>query len=162
MLLRIHFSGNTYSLKTPDNAAYNYRWLSFKSSKKFLTFEVCACHTARLRLAQLAFGSVQYEIILGAEANGKSQILSYSDAGTSVIAEEDTPDILDCSEIRRFTLSWINDKIQLLAGSMSGRVIIDWRKDQGGFALFAAALSTGPGSQGDWKFSFNEGEKNRL
>jgi Farnesoic acid 0-methyl transferase len=145
-------------VKTRNNPSTSDVWLSLKSSKKSVTFEVTACNNARLKLAQRPFGTVKYEVIVGAEGNSLTRILSYDDSGSSEqVAERDTPGIIDCSELRRFTVSWMSDKIQLSSGSMSGRVIIDWRTDQNKLALFAVGLATGPGSTGDWKFSSSEG-----
>jgi len=152
------FLGNTFALKTPNNQIYNNRWLTFKSSKRSLNFEVRTCYHARLRLAQLPFLTPMYEIVLGSDFNVKSKILHFNGEDTVIVAEEDSPGIVDCSESRKFGLSWSNGKITVSRGSLSGQVILDWLADTSSINLFAIGLATGPQSDGDWKFSYNEGK----
>jgi Farnesoic acid 0-methyl transferase len=147
-----------FSLRTSDSESRSSQWLTFQSSRKSVTFDVRACSNVRLQLSQVAFRSPQYEVVLGTDNNSKSQILQHSGSGSAtIVAEEDTPGIVSCSESRRFTLRWMANTVQVLTGSSAGRVIVDWTSGQGSFAVFAVGLATGPGSVGEWKFSFDQG-----
>jgi Farnesoic acid 0-methyl transferase len=152
-----YFVGNTFALKTPDKQLDDDRWLTFKSSRRSLNFEVRACYHARLRFSQIPFATPQYEIVLGSDFNSKSKILRYDGDDVAVVAEEDTPGVVDCSESRKFGVSWNNGKITVSRGSVSGQVVLDWLADHNSINLFAIGLSTGPQSDGDWKFSYSEG-----
>jgi hypothetical protein len=149
--------GNTFSLKTPDNQGYENQWLTFKASKKSLNVDVRACSNVRLRLSRLPFSSPLYDVILGGSSNTKSTIQRYSDGGEAVVAEEETPGIVDCYEWRKFDVSWTSNKIKVSLGSSSGQTILDWQEDQRQVQVFAVGLSTGPQSDGNWKVSYSQG-----
>jgi hypothetical protein len=151
------FAENSFSLRTLDSDAFSFHWLTFKSSRKSVTFDVRACSNVRLQLSQIAFRSPQYEVVLGSDNNSKSKILKLGGSEAEVLAESDTPGIVSCTESRKFTLRWMTNTVQVLTGSSAGRVIVDWTNSQGSLALFAVGLATGPGSAGEWKFSFDQG-----
>jgi hypothetical protein len=154
-------AGNMFAVKTSDSETYIKHWLSFKSFKKYLNFEVRSCENARLVLSMLPFTTPLYEVVLGSDSNRKSRILRYNPDDGNVaesVAEEDTAGILDCFELRRFSISWESDKIKVSLGSSAGKVVLDWLEDQRHIEAFSVGLSTGSGSAGDWKFSFNEGK----
>ena len=150
--------GNTFALKTPDYELYGNQWLAFKSNKRLLNFEVRACSNARLRLSQLPFTSPQYEVVFGTDSNRKTQLMRYNGGVASLVAEEETLGIVDCFESKRFDVSWYENKIRVSRGSGSGQVVLDWQESQRSVRVFAASLSTGPQSNGDWKVLNTEGK----
>lgn len=116
-----------------------------------------ACNDVRLRLSQLPFSPLQYEVILGSDFNSRSKIKRYSGDEEVVVADVDTPGIVDCFESRRFYVSWGANNIKVSINSGSGQTILDWQEDQRQIVAFAIGLSTGPESDGEWKVSYDEG-----
>jgi hypothetical protein len=119
---------------------------------------VRACKNARLRLSRLPFSPTQYEVVLGSDSNSRSKIVRHNGDDAVVVAEADTTNILDCFESKRFYVSWSANKIRVSLGSGSGQTVLEWLEDQRQIVAFAISLSSGPESDGDWKFSYDEGE----
>jgi len=141
---------------TSDNATKRNHWMTVKKSLQSLQFELRACENARLTLARLPFTDPLYEISLGTEGNTRSVISRYTNGVSTVVAQEDTPGIIDCLETRRFYLSWNNGIIQLVRGTASGRRLMDWQ-DNEPLGAYSVSLTTGPGSSGMWTYNSDQG-----
>ena len=153
-------------MNTPNNEAYSDHWLSFKQSQKFLNFAIHSCRSARLFLSHTPFSPPLYEVRIGHDSNTKSQIIRYTmnesgiNQGT-VVADELSQGILDCSRPRPFWLSWQGSKIEVAMESSSGQRFLDWM-DSDPQHVSAVSMATGPESRGEWKYSVKEGNYSPL
>src|SRR5688572_20917817 len=119
-------AANAVIVNTPNNEGYADHYLDFKASQTFLNFVIQSCRSAHLSLSQSRFSPTLYKVIIGHDSNTKSQIIRYAmnesgiNQGT-VVAEELSPGILDCSQQRPFWLSWQGGKIEVAMESASGQ-----------------------------------------
>lgn len=152
---------NSVIVNTPNNEGYSDHGLNFKTTQTFLNFVIQSCRSAHLKLSQTSFTSPLYEVIIGHNSNTKSQIIRYTmnesgiNVGT-VVAEEMSQGILDCSQQRPFWMSWQGGKIEVAMESSSGQRFLDWM-DSAPQQVSALNLATGPESRGEWKYSAKEG-----
>lgn len=146
-------------LRTPDSEVSQNHWIGFEAKQKSITIDIRACSNARLVLAQTPSSIPVYAVVLGHSSNTKSKIVRYGPTGFNeeTVAESDTQNIVDCYEWRRFCLTWANNKLELRRMSSSGDVLLDWYDDNLK-PVFALALTTGPDSIGDWKYSYRSGQ----
>ena len=142
---------------TPDNYNYNQFWLSV-SGRWFMVFRVQACNDAHIGLAATAGNSENrlYEVVIGGNGNTQSFIRRTRLSSNEAVAE--TPDILNCNELRTFWIQWENNHVEVGEGSVlnEGR-FINWYDTTDPHVITAMALSTGWGSTGDWQFSYING-----
>ena len=97
-------------------------------------------------------------IVLGADSNTKSHI--YKGTDTTAVSETDTPDVISCTESRTFWISWAAGTIQIAIKSDRGRRIIAWT-DSSPASVHVIGMATGPGSEGEWRFSRSSGTLNK-
>lgn len=104
-------------------------------------------------------GSAAYEIIIGSAGNTKSTVLRYDGLGITyeTVAEEDTPGVLDCIEVRYFWVSWHNGLLELAIGSSNGRRLVDW-KDDNPHSVNALTLVSGANHASSWRYSHAQGK----
>ena len=77
--------------------------------------------------------------------NGLLQIYKNAEA----VASSPTPDVLSCSELRRYWLSWWDGTIRLHRYDSQGQQLVTW-SEENFMAIGAVQLLSGPGGDGEW------------
>lgn len=152
--MTIYFSfvvaGVTHITDGSDNG-YESLMLSLKDAKE-IVFGLHACRDGHIALSKVP-GILEfhtYELIIGAQNNMKT-ILRSSIGGASV-SEVDSPQILNCTEVRMFWIAWRSaGEIAFGKGSapLQGRLL--YYQDPNPYRLTALSVATPQGVMGVWK-----------
>jgi len=137
---------------------YDSLMFSLKDTKD-IVFGLSAC-----RDAQMAFSKVPgirefstYELVIGAQGNTKT-LLRKSMDGT-IVAQVDTSEILDCSLVRMFWVTWrVAGELSFGIGPVVGQGRLLYFKDPSPHEINALSVSTPPVVRGVWKFYHLAGE----
>ena len=110
-------SGNTYSVFTELDYRYSYAW--FQPIYSYFTFKVRTCDNAHILLStainDLSPAS-SYEIVIGAYQNTMSDIRRGPHG--EILAQADTPNIVNCDELLPFWIRWGNTSLDVGSGPM--------------------------------------------
>lgn len=139
---------------------YNSLWIS---ATQYVTLAVRACSDVHLALTSTV-GNITRgrEIVIGGYSNTRSQIINGvrddgSSFGGAVVAQQETPLILSCTELRMFWISWIGDLIEVGTGWELGTSgFMRWH-DPAPIAIAALGVSTGYAHDGDWRLTHTRG-----
>ena len=115
------------------------------------TFYVEACKRAHLVLSTGEIDGYTYDIAIGDDGNRQTTLRKYQ----QVLQETPTPDILNCHEMRQFTLSW-EDKTISLWGTYEGLILDHYIEDLE--QITAVSMTTDDGATGTWEFHMYNGE----
>jgi hypothetical protein len=100
------------------------------------------------------------EIVIGGFQNTLSLIIDAVRtpwSGGNIVAQQETPQILSCTEWRMFWISWIDDLIEIGTGWELGTAgFIRWY-DASPVAIVALGVSTGYSFDGDWILTHTRG-----
>ena len=121
------------------------------------SFRVKACNDAFVALMQTPGNrsSNLYEVVLGGWSNQKSAIRLLKYGVNTVIV--DTPNILNCTQWRRFWVSWKDGVIDVGYGPRAGvRKFMSWR-DPEYFGVNGLNVASAHGSTAVWHFSEPKG-----
>jgi len=115
----VYFVENFITVLTP--AVYDYQYLPevAVSKKSQVTFRVRAGADAHVALSTM-YGDTDrktYELVLGGWNNSRSAV-RYGGRGP-VVAQVDTPSLLDPDNFRPFWISWDSDVIQVVSPERS-------------------------------------------
>ena len=103
-------------------------WLTFPRNQQTAMIYVRACQNAHVRLLNGGqFSTVVYELELGSASNMKTSLIKDG----FVVAEADTPDILNCLQDRLFYIGWSKGYIEIGQGSQNGRRILSYAEPSG-------------------------------
>jgi nucleoside phosphorylase len=145
---------NYITVLTPS--VYDYQYLPEVpvSNKTHITFRVRAWADAHIALSSV-YGDTDrktYEIVIG--AFGNTRCLIRAGGQGPIMAEERTKNILNGQESLAFWISWSRDRLDVGRGSHRGSDrILRWRiPENKQHSVNCLAVSTGPGSKGEWEF----------
>lgn len=150
VITTVILSGRWVSAKTSITYSYDHLW-STADHRTSLSFRVKACHDAHVALASTLADTRQhaYEIVLGASGN-QYTIIRNMTLDFPVMTVH-TPGILDCTEMRKFWISWEGGLVRVGYGLRAGlQTIMEWQ-DTDPYAIHAYGISTGFGASGVWQ-----------
>jgi Farnesoic acid 0-methyl transferase len=137
-------------------------WLS-TNGRQHATIAVRACSDVHIALTTRVGNITQgREIVIGGYDNSLSLIIDGvrdidSSFGGSVVAEQETPQILSCTEWRMFWISWIDDLLEVGTGWELGAAGFMRWYDASPVAIAAIGVSTGYSHDGDWSLTHTRG-----
>jgi len=141
---------------------YKSVWIS-ANGREHATIAVRACSDVHLALTERA-GNITRgrEIVLGGYVNSLSMIIdgirdNDSSFGGDVVAEQETPQILSCTEWRMFWISWIGNLIEVGSGWELGTAGFMRWYDTSPINIGALGVSTGYSHDGDWLLTHTRG-----
>ena len=153
-------SGEKITYYTGDVYDVGQLWVEVGASVTWYNFRVRACHDAIVYLSheRMAASDSAYEIAIGTKNNLRTQIRRASDR--QVLADEDTPDIVNCSNYRQFWVSWVEGLLQMGTGGLKdiNKVI---SHDTADTRTIRSVAMTGDNLQGDparWEVRKNSGK----
>lgn len=116
------FAENFITVITPSVYDYQYLPEVAVSKKSHVTFRVRAGADAHVALSRV-YGDTDrttYELVLGGWNNSRTAV-RYGGRGP-VVAQVDTPALLDRHDFRSFWISWDSDVIQVISATIFIRI----------------------------------------
>ena len=146
----------------PAKYSYDQTWLGIHG-RSHLVFEIKACKDAHVGLGAILGNSESrmYELVIGQSSNTKTSIRRQPQQATAAIA--DTPDILNCDELRAFWVRWYSNHLEIGKGSHVGlKRIIDWQDTEDAHGISAVSFTAYVDSTADWRLSYLDGKPIQL
>ncbi|XP_006621855.1 uncharacterized protein LOC102675334 isoform X1 [Apis dorsata] len=133
------------SLSTKNELVYKFHNIRSGS----VLIEVRAKSNAHIALTnKKGDSSPMYEIILGGWENTAS-VIRY-DCKQPDKVRVNTPNLLNENETKKFAICWLDGRIMVRVGSLSGSVIMEWQ-DPTPIGVSYVGVRTGWGATGKWK-----------
>ena len=114
-----------------------------------------ACHDVRVALATTRdFPPLMYDVALGGWINTRSDIRTVLEDDDKVVATNNEPNIVSCTEFRNFWVSWEYNLIRCGKGLLVGHLtFLDYNDSMSpAYEINYIGISTGFGATGTWKF----------
>ena len=113
-----------------------------------------ACHEASISLMERAEDEAYYEVVVGTAEDSHTEIRDNRQRKT--MARVHTPEILNCTMMRSFWISWADGYIELGTGDHYGvDRVIHWQ-DMHPLQVNMAAISTSASATGHWMLTTYE------
>lgn len=153
------FSGSSFSVSTP--ASHTHTSVQIEPVSQEVVLRVMACKDAHIALMTTSRVADQpldpyYEIVLGGYNNQKSDIRKPGNGG--LMAQVETPDILNEFEYRTFWISWKDGVVKFGQGSIVGELELLRYEDPAPLDVSLVSLSTWERCPGMWKLKQVKGK----
>ena len=147
--------GSEIQLETRDDDVWNIlAKVIFPGDTSSITFDVKACHDARIGLESVT-GSGGYEVVIGGHINERNYIRRSNVPPDNEVDDRAHPGLLSCFEFRTFWISWQGGEVRVGHGydvNDISSVFVLWT-DPSPFDVDIMGIRTGFGSTGTWIFN---------
>ena len=147
--------GSEIQLETGDDDVWNVlAKVIFPGDTSSITFDVKACHDARIGLESVT-KSGEYEVVIGGHNNERNYIRRSNVPPDNEVDDRAHPGLLSCFEFRTFWISWQGGEVRVGHGydvNDISSVFVLWT-DPSPFDVDIMGIRTGFGSTGTWIFN---------